>query len=620
MQGNKRYPFKTAALVFMLLPLIVVCAPSRGPEPAVSPASPSAEQSARAEEIYKGAMDDFRSERWSEAVKGFDLLLDTYPGTKFTSDALVFSTESDLELGNIDRASGRILAFKQYLVEQLGGRTAASGKHQDLLSSILRRYAAAGRWREALDLLMAVVPPDFKPRDLGDEVYDLLKYLSDPLTDEVLSETVAANPGHVLTPYLQVSLAGRALRSGDNEGALALISRIRMRSLRETDRRRAKEIRDEASGKGIESGRVALLLPFTGNYSQYARAVLEGVQLALHLPTGGGGASLGFEVYDTAGGFSSLKGIIDQVSADPGIVAILGPLSSSSTAAASLSLQKKDLTLISPTASEKGLHELCENVYTLNFIDESLATRIAEFAVNDLGLHDFSALFPMDDYGYRMVRAFIERVEELGGRMLVAQGYPISATTFDVELKRIRYYAPEALFIPAHSEEIPMLAPQISFYGLDDVQILGTNGWNNKRVARLGGKYVEGAFFTDSFFEDSPRIAYREFSSRYEKVYHKEASRVAALGFDAMNLIKWGLDRHPGRSRSRAIDFSDLHDYRGATALFSMGEDGYLLKEPLLLTITGGKVRAVGESPVHGWGGEADTTSTPLDPAGGGAE
>ena len=156
-----------------------------------------------------------------------------------------------------------------------------------------------------------------------------------------------------------------------------------------------------------------------------------------------------------------------------------------------------------------------------------------------------------------------------------------------------------------------MIAPQIPFYGMEDVQLLGTNGWNNRRVARLGGKYVEGAFFTDTFFEKSAKIGYMEFSHRYEEVYNGEASRVAGLGFDAMNLIAWGL--RMGR-RNRSINFSNLKNFRGATAVYSMGDNGYFQKEPILLTISGGRVRAVGDVSADHEGLEELSPVSPLRP------
>jgi hypothetical protein len=45
------------------------------------------------------------------------------------------------------------------------------------------------------------------------------------------------------------------------------------------------------------------------------------------------------------------------------------------------------------------------------------------------------------------------------------------------------------------------------------------------------------------------------------------------------------------------LDFANLQNFRGATAVYSIGESGDFRKEPILLTISGGKIRAVEDLP-----------------------
>ncbi len=614
MQKLDKFPFKIASLLILFLPFVTSCTRLGKPAPAVSEEPLSAEEMLRAETLFDRAVENFDNGKWSVAASDFDRLLDKYPDTIFTSGALILATEADLKAGDPEGATSRLLDFRDFFRRRLVGGASRANEREDVIVTVARLFADSGQQEAGLRLLMELIPDDLSARDLKDEIYDTAGYLAVQVSDQKLEEIVTGHPLHVLAPLLKIHQARRAIGNGDNEMALSIVSAIRTRSLRSAERTAIREIRTMASGKeeALE-GKVALLLPFTGNYSQYARAVLEGVQLALHPAAGESRVGLGLEIFDTGGEFQGLMELIDRIVDDPEFLAILGPLSSSLTVTASLKLQDKDIILVSPTASERGLHELSKNIFTLNFVDETLASRIAEFAVNDLGLKNFAALFPMDDYGYRMVNRFIGKVEELGGNVLIAQGYPVSATTFDAELKRIRYYSPEAIFIPAHSEEIPMIAPQIPFYGMEDVQLLGTNGWNNRRVARLGGKYVEGAYFTDTFFEGSTRLAYREFSQRYEEVYQREASRVAGLGYDAMNIIAWGLRMGGGGRMSRRVDFSDLENFRGTTAVYSMGDAGYFQKESLLLTISGGRIRSVDEVTLLDEEMETNT-AIPLEP------
>lgn len=610
MQRFNRFPFKITSLIVTSLPFILLCTPRHEPAPIDVESTLTVEEMARAESIYDRAVNSYDAEKWSVAANDFDRLLDSYPETIFTRSVLVLATRADLESDNGERAWQRAFKFREYILRDLSKQIRAPGGRDVILSGLVRQYAEVGLQGDGMRLMLELIPDDTKATDLKDDIFRTAEYLAYQLPQEKLIELIDSHPDHLLTPTLQIHLARQALSDGETDLAIDYLSEIRIRSLRPEDRASVEEIRSLASGGVGLEGKIALLLPLTGSYSQYAQAVLKGVQLALHPSAGELETGLGLEIFDTGGEFPDLMETVDDIVDNPEILAVIGPLSSSLTVSISRKLQGKKLTLISPTASERGINDLGENIYSLNFVDESLATRVAEFAVIDLGLKKIASMFPMDDYGYRMVKAFIGRVEELGGEVVVAQGYPISATTFDSELKRIGYYSPEAIFIPAHSEEIPLIAPQITFYGMDDVQLLGTSGWNNRRVARLGEKYVEGAFFADTFFESSARIGYREFSRRYEEVYKEEASRVAGLGYDAMNLIIRGLQAGGGGRYSRTTDFSGLTYFRGVTAVYSMTDDGYFRKEPLLLTINGGKIRAIEELPA----GSEEDELPPVNP------
>ena len=67
----------------------------------------------------------------------------------------------------------------------------------------------------------------------------------------------------------------------------------------------------------------------------------------------------------------------------------------------------------------------------------------------------------------------------------------------EVEKKR-RMLPPEttfeALFIPDFAENVAMLLPQLVYYGVENVQLLGSNGWSSPKLVRNAGeRYVNGA-------------------------------------------------------------------------------------------------------------------------------
>ncbi|NIQ94532.1 MAG: hypothetical protein GWN87_10185, partial [Desulfuromonadales bacterium] len=58
----------------------------------------------------------------------------------------------------------------------------------------------------------------------------------------------------------------------------------------------------------------------------------------------------------------------------------------------------------------------------------------------------------------------------------------------------------DALFIPDYADRVGMIAPQLAYYGIEELPLLGINGWNSPDLLRVAGAFVEGAIFVDGFF------------------------------------------------------------------------------------------------------------------------
>ena len=95
----------------------------------------------------------------------------------------------------------------------------------------------------------------------------------------------------------------------------------------------------------------------------------------------------------------------------------------------------------------------------------------------------------------------------------------------------------EALFVPDYSDRISLIAPQIAFYGLEDIQLLGTNGWNDAELPRLARQFVEGAVFTDSFFLHSSYPFVQEFVEDYFNRFGEEPTILEAQGYDIAGIM-----------------------------------------------------------------------------------
>jgi ABC-type branched-subunit amino acid transport system substrate-binding protein len=95
----------------------------------------------------------------------------------------------------------------------------------------------------------------------------------------------------------------------------------------------------------------------------------------------------------------------------------------------------------------------------------------------------------------------------------------------------------QALYLPGHvAVEIPQIASQVHFYGLNPV-LLGGHLWENDTVRQEGGKDVEGSYYVTGFYVDSTQGKVKKFADDFLKRFNKRPDLLAAQSYDAMNLM-----------------------------------------------------------------------------------
>jgi hypothetical protein len=100
----------------------------------------------------------------------------------------------------------------------------------------------------------------------------------------------------------------------------------------------------------------------------------------------------------------------------------------------------------------------------------------------------------------------------------------------------------EAIYLPAHAGEIPLLVSQIRFFDLNPV-LLGGHLWESETVLQYGKKELDGAYFPTGFYVDSPLAHVRRFSEEYLKRFAQRPDLLAAQAYDAAGILLKALER-----------------------------------------------------------------------------
>jgi len=154
----------------------------------------------------------------------------------------------------------------------------------------------------------------------------------------------------------------------------------------------------------------------------------------------------------------------------------------------------------------------------------------------------------------------------------------------------------DAIFIPDTYSMVGLIAPELRFYGIEDVLLMGTNLWHSGQLMEMARKYVQGALVPDAFYLTSKRRQVVDFINRYEKKYQEKPGFFEAVAFDTAMMVFQTVSQPEVKSRKELKDhLLSIRNYNGVTGLTSFKTNGEADKKLYLLRVRKDKFEEVDE-------------------------
>ena len=184
--------------------------------------------------------------------------------------------------------------------------------------------------------------------------------------------------------------------------------------------------------------------------------------------------------------------------------------------------------------------------------------------------------------------AFQEEFEALGGIVPRDIVFDSGGTFFQPQFQEVEALLPDGLFLPLTPRDIQLLAPQVTFYGVDTLgaQILGTSDWTQDAVVMdVDSRHTDGVIAATTRLTQDDTESFLRFREAYESFFHKTLrSQVPAFGYDAAALIFRALEAGPRNPQELMAAMEEIRDFPGATGMLSI-EGGRITRDPLLVRI-----------------------------------
>ena len=524
------------------------------------------------------------------------------------------SPEIELLLGNALVETGQYAAGLKQL-QPLGNEPLNQADKSMLYRALTVASTAKQQFLLTLVYLQQQLPFSPNPAEIFAQAHQLLQ---SHISDADLAEAAFMWQETAIGQDALLQLARRALVQQQPELAKQQLQKLFASSATFPYWQEAEQLLQRTSvDSWLSRDSIGVLLPLSGRYASYGELVKKGLALALQehnktrLPAR-------FIYRDTAiEGVTSAQ-LISSLTDDDKVMAVIGPLLGATAGDAARRAQREMVPMLT-LAQTEGLPEIGNFIFRDTLTAEQQVKVLVKHAMAN-GNISFSVLRPENRLGETMTELFVAEVEKAGGEIVDIVSYPDDSTDFRKQIQQLLWEDREVeipktitegdegeveelpeleyplapfhtLFIPDYADRISVIAPQLVFYGIKDVSLLGINGWNSPDLIVKAGRFLKDAVFVDTFYPQSKKPEVQRFMDLYRQVYQEEPTILSAQGFDLATLLLQIInDPEVGNRDDLRRKLDDLNNYLGVTGTTGFDLYGEAIKQLYLLQIKRGKI------------------------------
>jgi branched-chain amino acid transport system substrate-binding protein len=303
-----------------------------------------------------------------------------------------------------------------------------------------------------------------------------------------------------------------------------------------------------ACGGGGSAVKIAILAPLSGDVATFGQSTRDGALLAIEEWNEKGGV-MGKKIEtviedsqcNAEAAVSAANKVIDQDS----VKFIVGEVCSSASIPISEIAVAKNVFQISPTSTNTAVTvdesgNTKPTIFRACFIDPFQGKVAAKFALDNLSAKTAAVFLDQgNDYVRGLAEVFIAEFEAGGGSVVVKETYTGEDSDFSAILTKVKDANPDVLYLPDYYSTVNLIAAQAKEKGITSA-LLGGDGWDSADLDRAA---VEGGYFTNHFSDQDTRTIVQDFVSKYEAKYGAKPDALAALAYDATNILLQAMEQ-----------------------------------------------------------------------------
>jgi len=296
-------------------------------------------------------------------------------------------------------------------------------------------------------------------------------------------------------------------------------------------------------------------LELSGGTAMFGQAAKNAITLAFEEQNAKGGVlgrQLELVAADNKSDAGESTSSVTKLVTQDKVVAVIGSMTSSVTLAAVPVVTDNKIPMISPSGTNAKLTVDPANgavrpwIFRACFIDPFQGQVGANFALTNLKAKTAAVIIDQkSDYSKGLAEAFVTNFKKGNGTITGTEQYVAgSDKDFRPILTRIKSQNPDMVWLPGYYQEVGLIVKQARELGMK-MPFMGGDGWDDSQLFNIGGaEALNNTFYVDHVATDDPALA--TFVKDYKAKFNSEPNAMAALGYDAANMLVKAIENAGG--------------------------------------------------------------------------
>ena len=354
--------------------------------------------------------------------------------------------------------------------------------------------------------------------------------------------------------------------------------------------------------RGADTIRIGFNIPLTGDAPKVGECSKYAAEIRIAEINGAGGLEVGGKRYklefiyvDNESKAESATAAALKLITHDRVLGIIGPQASKQAIPAGQVCNDNKTPMISPWSTNPQTTENRPYVFRACFLDPFQGPVLANFAKEEFGAKKAAVLYDIgSDYPKGLAEFFKEAFEKINGpgSVVAFETFSTKDVDFSAQLTNIVRSGADVLFTPQYYSEVPLIVKQAKELGWTK-PILGSDSWGSAELMNLCGDDCKGYFFSTHYAAAGAKGATREFIDKYNARYGYVPDEVAALTWDAINLMCMAIQNTGGitgnieKDREAVKDrLTEVKDFDGITGKMTFTPGGNPSKCAVIVKIS----------------------------------